>query len=264
VLLLIKNAQNSNFKQPQSMLKRERQDYILRQINLHNKVLSADLCSRLSVSEDTIRRDLHELAHEGKVLKVHGGALSNSLYQDTLGEVYAREDKAAIAAKAATLFQEDMCILVGGGTTIRELLRRIPKNLRLTFLTVNVASATELLNHTSYDVILLGGKVSRHTRFCTGGETIMSLASVRADLCVLGTNAIDTEMGISDSDYESVQIKKAMIKASERVAVLSISEKMGSVERFHISPISGLDFLVTELEPGHETLRPYEKFCQVL
>lgn len=246
------------------MLKRERQDYILKQVNLHNKVLSADLCTKLSVSEDTIRRDLHELANEGKVLKVHGGALSNSLYHDTLGEVYAKEDKANIATKAVTLFRENMLIMVGGGTTIRELLRRVPKNLRLTFITVNVASATELLNHTDYDVMLLGGKVSRQTRFCTGGETIMSLANVRADLCILGTNAIDPEMGISDSDYESVQIKKAMIKASGRVAVVTISEKLGSVERFHISPISELDYLITELEPEHEALQTYSRFCKVL
>lgn len=218
------------------MLKKERQDYILRQINLHNKVLSADLCTKLSVSEDTIRRDLHKLAYEGKILKVHGGALSNTLYQDTQGEVYARKEKVTIAHKTVQLFEEGMYIMVGGGTTIREILKRIPRGLRLTFITVNVAAATELLNHTDYDVILLGGKVSRHTRFCTGGDTIMSLAHVRADLCILGTNAIDSETGISDSDYESVQIKKAMIKASERVAVVTISEKLGSVERFHIVP----------------------------
>lgn len=246
------------------MLKKERQDYILRQINLHNKVLSADLCMKLLVSEDTIRRDLHKLAHEGKILKVHGGALSNTLYQDTMGEVYAQKEKVTIAQKTVQLFEEGMYIMVGGGTTIREILKRIPRGLRLTFITVNVAAATELLNHTDYDVILLGGKVSRHTRFCTGGDTIMSLAHVRADLCILGTNAIDSETGISDSDYESVQIKKAMIKASARVAVVTISEKLGSVERFHISSPRGLDYLITELDPTHDALVGYGKSCVVM
>ena len=63
------------------MLKKERQAYILHQVNLHNKVLSSLLCSEIQVSEDTIRRDLQELADEGKVIKVHGGALSHSFNQ---------------------------------------------------------------------------------------------------------------------------------------------------------------------------------------
>ena len=63
------------------MLKKERQAYILHQVNLHNKVLSSSLCNEIHVSEDTIRRDLQELADEGKVIKVHGGALSHSFSQ---------------------------------------------------------------------------------------------------------------------------------------------------------------------------------------
>ena len=47
------------------MLKKERQAYILQKVNLHNKVLSSLLCSEINVSEDTIRRDLQELADEG-------------------------------------------------------------------------------------------------------------------------------------------------------------------------------------------------------
>ena len=61
------------------MLKRERQAYILHQVNLHNKVLSTDLSQHINVSDDTIRRDLQELAEAGKLIKVHGGALSPGL-----------------------------------------------------------------------------------------------------------------------------------------------------------------------------------------
>lgn len=60
------------------MLKKERQAYILHRLNLHNKVLSTNLCIEIGVSEDTIRRDLQELANAGRLIKVHGGALSNA------------------------------------------------------------------------------------------------------------------------------------------------------------------------------------------
>ena len=62
------------------MLKQERQEYILHQLNLHNKVLCADLSSKMGVSDDTVRRDLQELSQEGKLIKVHGGALSKSFH----------------------------------------------------------------------------------------------------------------------------------------------------------------------------------------
>ena len=63
------------------MLKKERQAYILHQVNLHNSVLSSVLCQEIQVSEDTLRRDLQELSDEGKLIKVHGGAVSNTFNQ---------------------------------------------------------------------------------------------------------------------------------------------------------------------------------------
>src|ERR1700741_2403663 len=110
------------------MLKKERQAYILHQVNLHNKVLSSSLCSEINVSEDTIRRDLQELAVEGKVIKVHGGALSHSFSQvyfpaDT---VYSQNQKRIIAQKAISLISNGMFVLTSGGTTIIELARLLP------------------------------------------------------------------------------------------------------------------------------------------
>ncbi|MGN6164860.1 MAG: DeoR family transcriptional regulator, partial [Flavisolibacter sp.] len=90
------------------MLKRERQAYILHQVNLHNKVLSADLSQHIHVSDDTIRRDLQELAEEGKLIKVHGGALSPSFHHGNLSsqDVYSYTQKRIIAQKAASLIED--------------------------------------------------------------------------------------------------------------------------------------------------------------
>src|SRR3546814_15806346 len=83
------------------MLKEERHSFIIREINLHNKVLSSDLSSQLNVSEDTIRRDLKELDESGKVLKVHGGAISQSFYFpfNNKGEIYAKRSEARRVGK---------------------------------------------------------------------------------------------------------------------------------------------------------------------
>src|SRR5688572_32854111 len=118
------------------MLKRERQAYILHQVNLHNKVLSADLSHHINVSDDTIRRDLQELADAGKVIKVHGGALSPSFHSsghNNSKEIYSYTQKRIIAQKAASLVKDGMFVLTGGGTTIIELAKALPQNLHATF-----------------------------------------------------------------------------------------------------------------------------------
>src|SRR3546814_4648018 len=114
------------------MLKEERHSFIIREINLHNKVLSSDLSSQLNVSEDTIRRDLKELDESGKVLKVHGGAISQSFHFpfNNKGEIYAKEATGAIARKTLKLIKDGMVVLTGGGTTMIELARLVPDDVR--------------------------------------------------------------------------------------------------------------------------------------
>jgi len=98
------------------MLKKERQLYILHQVNLHNKVLCTDLSQSINVSDDTIRRDLQELADEGKIVKVYGGALSRSFQGGhSSQDIYAYAQKRVIAQKAATLIKDGMFVLTGGG-----------------------------------------------------------------------------------------------------------------------------------------------------
>src|SRR5688572_5903987 len=145
------------------MLKEERQKAIIHQVNLHNKVLSVDLSRMLNVSDDTVRRDLKELAIEGKILKVHGGAISPSFHFSINGQkpVYAIEAKQEIALKAKSLFKNDITILIEGGTTIIELARSIPENLRATFYTLSPQIAITLSEHEKLEVITIGGRLSK-------------------------------------------------------------------------------------------------------
>jgi DeoR/GlpR family transcriptional regulator of sugar metabolism len=83
------------------MLKQERQNFILAELEQHRKVISAELSARLATSEDTIRRDLNELAANGSLVKVHGGALAPSPsplppapkqeYTEELAMIYLRQ-----------------------------------------------------------------------------------------------------------------------------------------------------------------------------
>lgn len=240
------------------MLKKERQAYILHQVSLHNSVLSADLSSSINVSEDTIRRDLNELADSGKVIKVHGGALSKSFNSFYLrSDVYNVDSKKVVAEKAASLIQDGMFILTGGGTTIIEMARLLPESLKATFFTGSIPAAYEYAQHPNIEVIFIGDKIAKKSQIAVGGEAITKIKHIKADLCFLGINAIDTEHGITDSDWDVVQVKTAMIESSSQTVVMSISEKLNSSQRIRICGVEDVDILITELDPANRVLDPF-------
>lgn len=241
------------------MLKKERQAFILHQVNLHNKVLSSSLCAEINVSEDTIRRDLQELSDEGKVIKVHGGALShsfNQVYFPTNG-VYSQTQKQIIAKKAISLITNGMFVLTSGGTTIIEMARSLPPQLRATFISGSIPAILEYMHHPNIEVILIGDKISKNSKITVGSEAIAKIRQMKADICFLGTNALDAEHGITDNDWEVVQLKKAMIESSKMVVCLSIAEKINSVQPIRVCGLEDIDLLITELAVDDPVLKPY-------
>ena len=241
------------------MLKRERQAYILHQVNLHNKVLCTDLRQAINVSDDTIRRDLQELAEDGKIIKVHGGALSNSFHKgySSSTELYSYHQKQTIAVKAVSLIKNGMFVLTGGGTTILELARALPPQLHATFMCGSIPILLEYLNHPNIEVIAIGDKVSKNSKITIGHEAIARIKQIKCDLCFLGTNAIDIEHGVSDNDWDIVQVKKAMIESAQKIVFLTIAEKLHTIQPLQICKVTDIDILITELPPDDPLLAPY-------
>jgi len=246
------------------MLKRERHAYILHQVNLHNKVLSSSLSNEIQVSEDTIRRDLQELSESGKIIKVHGGALSpsyNEVYftPTPLSNVYSQSQKKIIAQKAANLIEDGMFVLTGGGSTVLEFARALPPQLKATFITCSIPAIVQYMHHPSIEVIAIGDKISKSSKISIGVEAIDKVRKIKADLCVLGVNAIDREHGITDNDWDVVQLKKAMIESSKKVVCLTIAEKINTVQPIQVCNIEQVNTLITELPGDDPLLKPYVK-----
>jgi DeoR/GlpR family transcriptional regulator of sugar metabolism len=241
------------------MLKMERQAFILHQVNLHNKVLSADLSQQINVSDDTIRRDLQQLADDGKIIKVHGGALSPSFHNGhhTSREVYGYTQKRIIAQKAASIIKDGMFVLTGGGTTIIELARALSPTLHATFISGSIPALFEYSSHPNIEVIAIGDKISKNSKITVGLEAISKIRELKVDLCFLGVNAISLENGVSDNDWDVVQIKKAMIESTRRLVCLTISEKINSQQPIQVCDSKKIDTLITELSADDLILQPY-------
>lgn len=242
------------------MLKKERQAFILHNVNIHNRVLIGDLSEGSNVSEDTIRRDLQELADHGKLIKVHGGALSKSFHSSfNSAKVYSIENKKLIAQKAVRLIEDGMFVLTSGGTTIIELAKALPQNLHATFITGSLPAALEYLHHPNIEIIMIGDKISKSSQITVGGEAISKIRQIKADICFVGTNALEVEHGLTDNDWEVVQVKKAMIESSAKVVSLAISEKINTTQRIKVCETKEIDVLITELDEHSPILLAYKK-----
>jgi len=242
------------------MLKEERFKIIMKQINLHNKVLSVDLSMLLNVSEDTIRRDLKELSDHGHIIRVHGGAVSNSLVRPFIADtnVYAIEEKRIIASKAVKLIDNNMTLLFEGGTTLFELTRIIPKNLDLTIFTISPQIAVSLSEYSNINVYTIGGQLKKNHNIHVGSNTINELYRMRFDLCFMGVNALSVERGLTDIDKEVVEVNRAMLNVSKKNVMLTIAEKMNLSKRYQLSDLSNIDYLITELDINDAQFAAYK------
>jgi DeoR/GlpR family transcriptional regulator of sugar metabolism len=222
-------------------------------------VLSAELCNQMRVSEDTIRRDLLDLSEAGQLIKVHGGALSPAFSEVHFsnGNIYSEHLKKHIAQKAISLIKNGMFVLTGGGTTVLEMARSLPTQLNATFITGSIATMNVYATYPNIETIVIGGKISKDSKITVGADAISRIQDINADLCFLGANAIHNKYGITDNDWDVVQIKKAMIAASKKTVFMTISEKLETRKPFKVCDMTIIDYLITELDPTDKLLNPF-------
>lgn len=242
------------------MLKEERHKTILNEVALHNRVLLTDIAEALDVSIDTIRRDVKELDAENRLTKVHGGAISLGFINNSArnSNIYKIEDKTAIAKKAIKLLKDNNVILIDGGTTCVELATQLPEQLSLTCFTLSLPVALELLKKPNVEVIFIGGQLSKDAQISIGADAVHTLSNIKVDYGFIGTGYVDPVFGLTEFDYDIVQVKKAVINASKKTILLSISEKLNSQHRYKTCDIGTIDTIITELDANNLLLKSFK------
>jgi DeoR/GlpR family transcriptional regulator of sugar metabolism len=244
------------------MLKEERQQRIIGEVELHNRILLTDMAEILDVSIDTVRRDVKDLDAANKLQKVHGGAISMGFTTNSArnNNIYALEQKTVIAEKAITLLKQGGVIFIDGGTTCMELARLIPEDLELTCFTLSLPVAMQLLTKPNITVIFVGGQISKEAQISIGANAIHHLSEIRVDYGFIGTGYVDALFGLTEFDWDIVQVKKAVIKASKKTVLLSISEKLNSQHRYKTCDISAINTMITELDPENNLLNLFRNY----
>ena len=243
------------------MTKEDRLNFIVKEISVRNRVLLSDLATRLSVSEDTIRRDFNQLHEEGKIKRVHGGAISNSfhIYSYQEEEIYAYQNKSIIAKKIHRFLENGQVILMTGGTTNLEVARLLPPSFTGTICTPSLPVALQLSEIANVQTILIGGRLVPESQIVVGSDATERISQIRADVCLMGTGHLDPNYGFSEIDWEVAHLKRVMVQSSKKVIALTISEKLNTIQQFKFCDTKSIHTLVTELDPQNPKLDPYRE-----
>lgn len=243
------------------MIKAERQNSILEHLAKENRVLLDQISKVLDVSEDTVRRDIKELADKGLLRAVRGGAISRA--SDPLHFKERQhidiEYKKIIAEKVLDYIRPGMVVLIDSGTSALAATANLPKDIELTVVTNSFPVASVLEDHAKIEVLFMGGRLDKNTFSTTGYETIQAIRNVRADVCLLGICSIDLKLGVTGAGYEDSLIKKAMVESSKYIIALSTSDKLESTASFHICKTNQLNVIITEVSPKELNLSAYAK-----
>lgn len=228
------------------MLTLERHLLLLDRLAEKGRIVAKEMAEELSTSEDTIRRDLRVLASQGKLQRVHGGALpaSSASANFSRRQHVSTEEKAVLAHLAAKLIEPGQLVYLDGGTTNVQLVRALPVDLDIRVVTHSPSIAVELVAHPKIEVDLIGGRLFKHSIVAIGAAASEAIRRVQPDLFVMGVTGLHTDVGATTADSEEAAVKSLILSRSAETMVLASREKLGTASPYLIAPISSLSTIV--------------------
>jgi DeoR/GlpR family transcriptional regulator of sugar metabolism len=239
-----------------------RREQILGLLEREGELTVEALAERFEVSGMTIRRDLQELANEGRVIRTHGGAapaqrISFEFRFLERTQQHARQ-KEAIAKVAAGLVSPGQVVMLDSGTTTLAIARELKQLAKVTVVTTSLPIASELFGMDHVDLILLGGTLRKDSPDLIGAITDQSLDVLRADVAFIGADAVGPQGELFNNSSELARMLGRMAKACTARYAVADSSKIGGqgLMRFgHLRDWNGLitdDRIDTRLRRGLE------------
>ena len=226
-----------------------RQRTILELARRNGRVTVDDLASRLTVTPQTIRKDLNDLSAQNLLSRVHGGAIVSSSVENLSYEArrrIAEEEKQAIGKAAAALIPDEASLFINIGTTTEEVARELATRNGLLVITNNLNVVDILIRNRSNDVIVAGGRVRHSDRAAVGASAVEFISHFKVDYAVIGTSAIDEDGSLLDFDLSEVHVSQAILHNARAVILVADSEKLGRPAPVRIGHISEVDIFVTD------------------
>ncbi|MWB99614.1 DeoR/GlpR family DNA-binding transcription regulator [Agromyces seonyuensis] len=238
------------------MLAAQRRAHLLDVLARDGRIVAKTVADDLGISEDSIRRDLRELADDGLVQRVYGGALPVSPAVAPFAE---RQDvaggsKSRVARAALRLIRPGSVVILDGGTTAAALARMLPDDLAFTAITHSPTTALALAAKPAVEIELVGGRLSRHSMVGGGATAIEAIGRLGADLFLLGVTGVHPDAGLTTGELEDAAVKRALAARAEATWVLASEEKLGAASRCPVLGFEEIDGIVADVSSADRDL----------
>ncbi len=239
------------------MLARQRQKQILELLEVNGRVHTAELVKLLGVSSETIRKDLELLDSQGKLTRVHGGAVpldedpakvsaASGYVSLKIRNTQNMEQKAAIASRALEMVKEGQSVALDYGSTSQMMAMALRDHFsRLTVITYSIQNALILADNPGITVILLGGILSRD-ELTLVDEFSTILDNFHIDIMFMSVSGVDPEVGLTDQRLSEMRIQNRMHRLAGRTVVLADSSKFGRAGLLKICSVQDVDAIITD------------------
>lgn len=233
------------------MLAIERRELLLRRLERDRRIVAKEIATELGLSEDSIRRDLRDLAAEGLLTRVYGGAVpaSPAVADYAARTQIATASKHRVAATAADLVRPGSTVILDGGTTVLALVQQLPRSLDATFITHSPTVAAALIEHDA-EVIVLGGRLFKHSAVTVGAAAAEAANRISADLFLLGVTGIHATAGLTTGDSDEAAMKRTLASRAAETYVLGSAEKIGAASRHPVLALDEITGLILDAPAG--------------
>jgi DeoR/GlpR family transcriptional regulator of sugar metabolism len=249
------------------LMLQERQSVIYGRLQANGRVFAAELALEFGVSEDTVRRDLREMAAAGLCERVYGGALPISPAGGSLSQraAVASNRKDVLARAAIPQIAHGSTVFFDAGSTNLAIANALPDDMVLTAATNAPAIAAALIDKPGVSVILIGGQVDKQTGGALGAKALRDMEPLSPDLCILGACGIDLEAGVTTFGFEDAEFKRFATTKSKKVLVAVTSEKFGTAAPHSVLPVAHCECVVVEHDADPVMLERYrERGCRII
>jgi DeoR/GlpR family transcriptional regulator of sugar metabolism len=239
------------------MLVAERRDLLLGRLERDGRIVAKDLAAELGVTEDSLRRDLRELAAAGLCQRVYGGAVpvSPAMADYATRTGVATGSKQRVALAAAALVRPGSTLLLDGGTTALAVARALPGDLSATVVTHSPTVAAALVENPTVEVYVLGGRLFKHSAVTCGAAAAEAARGVQADLFLLGVTGVHPQAGLTTGDPDEAAMKRTLAGRAADTYVLASSEKIGAASPFAVLPLAEVSGVISDAPADHPVLR---------
>jgi DeoR/GlpR family transcriptional regulator of sugar metabolism len=230
------------------MLVSQRLEAVLQRINAVGSMSAIALAAEFGTSEDTVRRDLRELAGQGLCRRVYGGAVRNSPSSPRVADRATQNErrKRALAERLVQLIKPRQFVFFDAGSTNLAAAQCLPEGFRLTVATHDMAIAGVLSRRDDLELKVIGGRVDPNVGAALGVETTQTIGRLSPELLLLGASALDARAGLAVIQSEDAEMKRLLIERSGSVAIAMLSEKISASGPFNVAPASVIGDLVVE------------------